>query len=528
MNTYLFSTFTGLPSAFFDGYCFAGRDYIVGQEGMLQYQSTTGHTIEPGLDGCYISVQQDESGWTVGCDYSGFKKLFYFFNGTVWCISNSVEAIANHLHFNGVHLSPCLAQISAQKISSKITTCLSTFQTVFREVRLLPSYARLRVSKLGLAVVVPSRRTKVDYEAGLSEFIETWISRFETLLVSDRVSFGSQLTGGKDSRTVFSMLHRARQRLGSAKRDNACVISGKSDKEPKDFEIAAHIAQKYGIPIKGTSLGSLPKLTAEQSYSTWRQLSLGLYNPIYFPNYETDGSFILFSGIGGENHRPFYGFKNPEDLIKYIETEHPEGIVEEWQPEFRSTLETLVEHSPEIPPLIAHYREFRSRIHGGRTPQTLVCFPPLSSYLLDKVDISEQRLLIGQVNFDIMQSALPGLIEIDYDKPTKRPSNDNIRHLSSIPIGSAPNPGLVFLGERIPGDGKSRRGSVTRLTLLAKDFSDAAASSRVRTLFGDDWISTCQSTLSAALQKGSFDHAWDGQNITRTLTAAMAFTMGTE
>jgi hypothetical protein len=522
MQAYIFSSFTGLPERCFQGYCFSGADYIFGEKGSLEYEGVTGKRIGPGLDGCYVSVGKENDAYIIGGDYSGFKKIFYYQRDSIWCVSNSIELIVRHMSANGARLTCRSSQIEAQKVASNITTCQSTFKTIFNEVFLLPSYSFIKVDKGGLVVLRRSKGgRRVPYEEGLAVFLETWVSRFETLLVDSRVKIGSQLTGGKDSRAVFAMLQRARQRIGSKSFNNASVISGRSEKEPRDYEIAELIANAHNIPIQGQSLGFLPKFTTEASYLSWRTLSLGLYNPIYFSNNKIDGSFVQFSGIGGENHRPFYNFSGVEELLRSVRkvSSFYSGA---WEGDLRETMAQLLLNNPSSSPLIEHYREFRSRIHGGRTPQNLVCFPPLSGGLLENLLIEDKARALGQVNFDIMESALPGLWDFDYDKPTKSPTLEHRAIVKRVPIRDEASPGGVYLSPSEDSVAGGRIDPVQRMALLASDFAEAIEHPSVRSIMGAGTIKKCLDILGAAESAGKFNHAWDGQDITRTLTVALA------
>lgn len=64
--------------SFFEGFAFSGDDYICSEEGLRLFHQGTGRKINPGQDGCYVSVEPSESGWTIGTDHSGFKKLFIY------------------------------------------------------------------------------------------------------------------------------------------------------------------------------------------------------------------------------------------------------------------------------------------------------------------------------------------------------------------------------------------------------------------------------------------------------------------
>jgi hypothetical protein len=523
MSTFIISSFTNLPDFFFSGYCFSGSDYIYGHEGLSKYRLETGNTLEPGEDGCYVTLNKHEGVIEIGGDYAGFKKIFYYWNGKDFCISNSLEFIANHVKLHGQKLTLNEGSLEALKIYHSITTCLSTFQTIFKEINLLPSYRFIRFD--GISLTTPLRKkTKIatNYENALSEFLEIWISRFETLLHDENINFGCQLTGGKDSRAVFSILERARQR-SEKKSTNATVISGKSEKNPLDYEIAEKIADVYNIPIQGQGLEFLPKMSTEESYQLWKEASLGLYSPIYFQNRKLKPSFLLFSGIGGENYRQFYNFEDAKSLIRNVES-NSKYSTSKWEQIFLETIKELEQISSENKILTSHYCEFRSRIHGGRTPQNLICFPPLASKFLHGDLLTEDQHKLGQLNFDIMESCLPGLWDFPFDKSEKSPTDTHRELLTKVEISHKSNPGKVFIGKGMKIDNSKliKLSSINRMKLLERDLLIALNRPEVINFLDNNQFKLANETIKYAVSNGKLTHAWDGQLISRIMTLDMA------
>jgi len=512
----------------FSGYCFHGSDYVFGQTGASHFELNTGRAIRPGLDGWYLTIRPGPNGTVVGCDAIGFQRIYYFRSSCsgCWAISNSVEVLAEHLRHHGVLLEADPAALANSLVKAEFATCATTFETCFRGVRLLPSWLQLRIASGGLSVEPVEELPKMGYADSLRSFIELWISRFETLLSNDELSVACQLTGGKDSRAVFSLLTAAARRLQQPLPKGISAVCGRFNYALRDYEVAEQLAQKWGVPFNSFPPSS-SILNDTASYLNWRRFSLAAYKPIHFPPSIPEAKRIHFSGVGGENFRPFYKALSVEQFLEKSACE-PRWLWSLWTNSVRATFGTLSDHAPGFDPLLLHYRKFRTRIHGGRTPGTEVCFQPLASQILNQAKLSPQQVADGQLLVDVIASCDYDLLLEPYDDPAKMPSAPVLDRVSRIKPSAEPAPGRCYYGTAddwpaVTGSqGASPR---ARLNLLLEDFEAVSRDSRVRSFVGDELIGAGQSVLKRAAESeaGQLAHAWDGLPVSSVMTAGLAF-----
>jgi hypothetical protein len=114
------------------------------------------------------------------------------------------------------------------------------------------------------------------------------------------------------------------------------------------------------------------------------------------------------------------------------------------------TVLVLRSEYPGVDPLIAHYKEFRDRLHSGLHSLHQVRMQPLSSYLLEDAMLrsSHEAAMRGQVLFDVMTCCAPGLPFLPFEVPEKAASPEILGNLVG-PLPLAPAPGQVF-GARQP------------------------------------------------------------------------------
>ena len=522
--TYLYSSFTGLPDRHLDGYCFVGVDYVAGEDGRKAFLEATGQDVPPGEDGNYLVVAPQGAGHQIGTDGAGFKKVFYFSIDGVWCISDSLYDLAHHLTDHGVPLSANMAQVAAYTVDTTIAKQISSFRTVFNEVLLLPHDAVLDLNNGSLQMRRLDRGRATDYEHALADYLNTWVRRFETLIADGRVNTTVDLTGGADSRSVFALMHTAVERLRSSDA-RLTLKSNTNDRWRADFDAATHLAAEYGYAInkRHPRAGGLFH-TTQSSYEQWRSLAIGIYMPIYFPGEYTHAFDVQFHGGGGECHRPFYLEGTPESLLASLRQIRQRALVREWKSQLLETITELASSNPRVDPLTLHYREFRHRSHVGRVSQYRVALMPLGSRLLELATDHLGATDSAQVNFDIMDSLVPGLKDHPYDDPSKAPTDINRAQSTIVAVESRADPGTVYAGQPTarhtvePIDGRER------MRLLATEY-DGAKSPAVRKIAGRRFIRKADAVMAHGLKHGSFRHATQAKRISAVLTAA--FVMST-
>lgn len=520
MNIYLFGSDNFPSSNYFDGYCFYENNYINSSDNAEDVIFAK-KSIPPHLDGCYVSIIKKRDELVIGCDFNGFKKLFYYYIDDFWCVSNSLLTLAEYVVEKRKKLSINRGQMQALGLDLNFTTCLSSFNTVFEEINLMPSYSYIHIKNNKFNVLNQVDSEKFSYQSGLSHFLSLWVERFSCLLANDKIILSPHLTAGKDSRAVISILKMALD-TSNFSGNNIGIISGESEANKIDREIAKKIASQYGLNL-AESTGQI-RLSGEDSYRNWKYFSLGIYNPIYFPNFTYPSNVIQFSGIGGENMRNFYQF-NDIDSMRSLFIRSTKNNIDCYLDQVQLTLEKLKDDLPDVPPFVSHYREFRSRIHGGRTPEQAVCFAPIASGVLAKTKISNEKINNAQVNFDIMQNCVPGLAFEEYDKIEKSPTQFNVDNFSKVNINSCSNDGSCYFYSQSNEIKRRKQVSFDRFEAISNDFELAISNRDICEFIPSEVFKSAIETMAISGKNRKFKHAFDAKNISRIITANFALSL---
>jgi len=449
-SSFLASNASPPEDGFFQGYCFVGTDLVFGTEGAQLFQAATGNTVPAGQDGCYVTVKRDGNSYIFDVDYSGFTVLYYYHDGTTWIVSNSFSRVVDFLRENGLRVRPNYAHIAAANGRRMALGQLFSLETMAHGVQVAPRTHSLIVSPNGIDFVrrfTPSENSG-RYDESLSEYLETWISRFETLMESPKADFTVDLTGGVDSRTNFAILRAAMKRLGTdTTPPRLRCASGPGNRE--DFDVAKRIARHYGLELNDRREMQRIHLNAKESFQVYRDQSLGVYFPFYRPTQAPTPRNITIGGGGGGIHRNTYEqiMKSPDPDVFFKQNarhlKRPE-FEEQFICDGQRFLSTTC--LPDEDPLRVLLREGRVRYHSGRTPRSEVAFTPLHSISADRVQelAGAERSRSGQLNYDIMHSVDPALMEMPYDDISKAPTQAIRNSLVSATLRSEPGPGRVW------------------------------------------------------------------------------------
>lgn len=521
---FLFSSFTALPDRYFHGYAFCGSDFVSGPGGAVAYSRATGAEITGGLDGAYLSLWSRDGKHRFAVDYSGYKKVFFYSRGRVWGVSNSVTRLAEHLKANGVELSPDWVQMRSLRVENTVTAQLSSFHTIISDIRLLPSHYELEVSDGAVSLVRRPTASLSDYRDGLKCFIERWVARLETLLTDSRTQLTCDLTGGNDSRLVFGLLMKAQERLGFPAGTSVSIRSGTASRWKRDLEAATTVAAHYGVKLNQpvSRPAEWERYGSYYAYRSWKDLNLCAYFPVYFAPRDGSSFALHLHGGGGENHRAFYPYESFEHFAERMLPPYPaeDALLEYWVGSVGESIRELRRESPGVNDWILHYREFRSRLHGGRAPQYRNVISPLASREMEQLSNIPGKSDNAQVHFDVMASLSRELIHFPYDDPRKAPSPRVLRNLTTVGIESRSAPGSCYIEPSRCRE--SRDGSSTELDMLLSDFHEANTP-EVCDLMPDILKKALVAAKGVEGQK-RFDHASDAKNISRVMSAAFVLT----
>lgn len=524
-TSFLFAKGLEAPDGFFQGYCFSGADYIFGAQGAETYRASTGKRIGYGLDGCYVTTENLEGAVRFGNDYAGYKVLYYYHDGDIWVVSNSYALIVDHLRGISVDTVPNYAHLSGIIGLGSAHHQLSSFETPTRGVRVLPRGCNLIISD-DKAIVErwPEGFTR-SYAEGLEAHLETWLRRFETLMLDTSSGFTIDVTGGVDSRTNFALAAKAGERLGR-RGEQPRLNCGSSPSNVRDLEVATKLTAEFSLELNDARRFAGHALTAAESFSTFRNLNAGVYYPIYLP---TEGPFpgkISIGGGGGEIHRRFYeNHKKSSSVSDFLKTysnslTHPwMGL--EYSRDVNSAMKTASWGNSNR--LRAHYREFRHRFHVGRSPRYGVTFTPLDSVSADvaQSQAGADRLDEGQFNYDVMGSLYSSLLDMPFDQEGKAPAASVRSRLVRVPVASEARPGRVWAPDIEPR--KVRRSATQRWSVVSSAVESSADNPMVREFWGESVVAAARDLLVKLVAGESVGNAVNLKPISAVVAADLAF-----
>lgn len=521
-TTFLTSVFDPPSDRFFQGYCFHGADFIFGQEGAEKFRIETGNSVSGGLDGCYVFVHRSGASYNFETDYAGYKVLYYYHDGEIWCVSNSIARIVDFFREYQLPVSPNYPHLAGILGKGSGSSQLFSFETIVQNVRIVPRATTLVITPHRAVYKSWPRPKKHDYEAGLSDHLHTWVSRFETLMLSSATGFTIDVTGGVDSRTNFALTLKARERLqgqGAQPRLNC----GSTPSDTSDLEVATTLASKFGLELNDERRFRGYPLTPEESYRTFRELNVGAYYPVYMPTEGPSPSKIQIGGGGGEIHRKFYenhlGTNEPEIFCaNYAGRLEPAGFRAEF---IRDAREALRLATPDgVDPLRAHYREFRHRFHVGRSPRYSVGFTPLDSVSADiaQSKAGPQRLDEGQFNYDVLYSLEAELLEMPFDNPGKAPTDNMRERLVKATVPTQSSPGRVWVPDPTPSR-RVTRSREARMEVYQRELESAMQNEFVTDFWGETTVTYARELMEDLVAGRPIGNAVNGKPISAILAA---------
>jgi len=529
---FLISSYDVLPKHYLHGICWQDEDLIIGDGGYEKYRFARKAQIDAGQDGSYIVVNASEQEAVIGTDFSGYCKLFLYRHGQRWALSNSLIDLARFAASKHWTVTIDENHLASFFIQGSFGNQLTSLHTSVKEIRLVPSTMEALIvrtpsgSRINLretAAASVSLHKNCTYGNALRDYLRLWVRRMASLLQSD-LAMTSDLTGGRDSRTVLSLMVAASQLIGKDSLQRVDFTSN-PQAEP-DFEIASRIAAEFGLRFMDRRQEKHPPvwLSLDEAYGKWKSLCLGVYSPIYFPHTRPTSTTIYFGGAGGESHRRFYTNESLDKLLAARKKFIPSLMhFEKLRQDVFDDIAFLSQgFEASLDPLILHYRHFRDRCHGGRTPQYTNFLAPLAGADLRRASslCSPEQLDRSQVLADIMINANRALASMPYDSPKK--SFDE-RHFAELvdaaeAIRSARTGGKIFAAEPAqdnPGDFTTSKA----LHLLREDFLSHYEEMRKTGYFPKEYLDKARSVVEFAVSNGRLSHAVDGCPVSHVILA---------
>ncbi|OAV62921.1 hypothetical protein [Enteractinococcus helveticum] len=449
-TTFLATNHSPPTNGFFQGYCFIRNDFIFGTNGALHYQALTGNPIPAAQDGCYVTIHCHNDAYVFDVDFAGYTILYYYHDGATWAVSNSFSRIIDYLRDQNISIRPNYAHLAAAMGNGMPLGQLFSFQTLAHNVRVAPRTHSLIITPSTVQFIrrPDPTATSTTYTEALSEYLNTWVSRFETLMHSPETDFTVDLTGGVDSRANFALVQAALSRLDNRSQLPRLHCSS-SPHNQTDFEVATTIAGRYGFEINDNRTIRRLELHGDESYHMYRAQSMGVYYPFYRPTQGPTPTNITIGGGGGGIHRKLYELRaGSSDPNVFIEQNARKLKRPEYEAEFIADGQQFLAQAArnDEDPFRVLLRDGRVRYHSGRTPRAEVAFTPLHSVSAERVQLlaGDDRIEEGQFNYDIMQSLEPELVTMPYDSADKSPTNQILARLTSSPISKEAAPGMVW------------------------------------------------------------------------------------
>lgn len=509
---------------FFQGYCFLGNDLIFGAAGASYYHALTGHLIPGALDGCYVTVKREGDTYIFDVDFAGYNVLYYYHDGETWVVSNSFAQIIDFLRQNSISVSPNYTHLAAIGGRGMASGQLFSLETLVRGVRVAPRTHTLVVTPYKVAL--QRRNTQIvkesEYPAALSGYLNTWVSRFETLMHSAETDFSVDLTGGVDSRANFALVQAANRRLGGSGQPPRLNCGYTAD-NTTDLDIAMAVAGYFGLEVNGErALPGLP-LRGDEGFRMHRNLTMGVYYPLYRPSQGPSLKNISITGGGGGVHRKIYELHIKRNDVQYFIRRYSQYFARpEYESEFirdgHNFLNTAIQDGED--PLRVLLRDGRVRYHSGRAPRTGISFTPLHSVDADRTQqlAGEDRIEEGQFNYDIMHSLEPDLVTMPYDTYRKAPTEEILDRLTSTPIPSEANPGKIWgaTAHLIPS---SRNNQPPLINAYRDAFEKAMDNPFVTKFWNQKLLDQAQSLMDRLTSGGSIGNAANGKPISAILSA---------
>lgn len=523
-QSFLFASNINNPDKLFQGYCFIDSDYVFGDVGREKYFNVKGIDISGGEDGCYISALKVKEDFYFSSDFSGFKKIFYYWSNKIWVVSNSIYLISQHLKKSNIPLQVNASQLASIGVSRDLfCNQLYSTNTFVEGIRLLPLNHTLKISKSGYSFIEIANDLSFDsYELGLTNFIIIWISRFSSLL-RNNINIRADLTGGADSRTIFTLLKNAAEYTTNST-GTLGFRTGHTPTNTTDLEIATKVGLAYGYKVNNEKFPITNIYTSKESIDIWKVLCLGVYHPIYIPTFGAQPDVVSIGGASAGNSRVHYKENSPEALFN----KHLSGLSPKWLSYNALTdcineFNDIKESKSDVDPLIVHYRRYRNRMHAGRTPQYSTMFNPFASKFLENVaeKAGALRLSNAQINYDLMSALLPGVLDIPFDLPSKEFNEIRQKNLTKISVPDLFCVGSVYIEDDI-SYGKSDVSESCIYELLNEEFQTSKRQPFVVDFFGKPFIDKANNTMLDAIKNKRFNpHPVDAQGISAIIAGGL-------
>lgn len=239
--------------------------------------------------------------------------LFYLFiykADGYFCLSNSFYAMCEHLKRTGHNLT--LDKTYASQLISTTLSPLSLANTLAKEIKIIPMFSEIGINvQTGKITInkVSDTRGKVDVDSIegmtlLDDWISDWGTFMNSVLHNSKIPAVIDLTGGYDSRTVFSVAYKSGIDFNAENifvHSNTFRTEGQRKKFEKDLETANKIADLLGFTLnQNTGIGDRTRISGKASYEIFKCSMMGFHREGYFGINVYNAPFFHLGGYYGE------------------------------------------------------------------------------------------------------------------------------------------------------------------------------------------------------------------------------------
>lgn len=424
-----------MTKPFINGWIIFNSMYI-SSSNVLDMLLRMGGDISHYNEGRYIICTKKENIIELYSDPMGQDLLFYYISESYWAISNSYNILIKNLKTKNIKLTLSLSASSTFFLpTSGHGNQLISNSTLCNEVNILSIDKKISINNKTKIIKFIDCNDKYksispQSDKGISiinKWISIWLS-FIKSAVENNENINVDITGGRDSRIILAIILAAKVDLNKIK-----FISNKNFID--DFKVAKELAKEFNFKlnenIKKSPSYNIP---SDEKYSLWKNGSMGVYTPVYFPAKKNLEVEFHFHGGGGELHRKLYK-ATPNKLYfhweKHTQKTQPIEKFSLLHDEFIKGIKNSGSHMDDRYGLDKHYFNFRNRLHFGRAwykdigKTTLM---PLNSRLLYSLKIIDENSKVDEdfLIAIILMYASKKLLTIPFDKIEKSISKNAI------------------------------------------------------------------------------------------------------
>lgn len=424
---------------YFNGYGYSSSHFVSGDAGHTQYREWSGRGLAPGGDGSYVVSLQTPTGYRIGTDGLGMRKIFLYRQGRHWAISDSFYSLVRLVRKKDWSLTLRPELLRQFSVRGTFTSQLTSAQSFFSQIRMLRSRQQILVEK-GRLVVAPVEHglpssIPVPYATALSSFLDLWRNRLATVFSDARTTFTLDLKGERESRLGLALTSN----VGLLGLPNSWMgVQPHGFSEAQEIENSA-LARRYGI-LLGKPVRVARKVgSGSNALELWRRYSLGVNLPVNLSRNTYDSLDFNFKGISVSSKEKYSDAANVRQKIGRYSYDFKEKEFKVWK--------ALILNDSQVSPdefesLSAHYLEHRHRFSVGTYMQRRSSFAPLNSSSFKGLVDGYQEIGHKQIYRDMIH-ALDGP---ELDSTVSFSDGERSRSPVAVNVSHTPDAGHVFSG----------------------------------------------------------------------------------